>query len=118
MDFNSINIVEKPWGREIHFAVEDTYVGKILEVKKGHRLSLQYHRNKKETMYVHSGRMRLTLGDETEIVEEGKSVTLNPGIKHRVEALEDTEIIEVSTNHLDDVVRIDDDHGRHLRGQT
>jgi mannose-6-phosphate isomerase len=112
MDFNAINTVDKPWGREIHFAVEDKYAGKILEVKKNHRLSLQYHRRKMETMYVLRGRIRLTLGDETEVVGEGKSVTLNPLIKHRVEALEDSQIIEVSTSHLDDVVRLEDDHGR------
>jgi mannose-6-phosphate isomerase-like protein (cupin superfamily) len=112
MDFNVVNMVEKPWGRELHFAVEDSYVGKILEVKEGHRLSLQYHKKKKETMYVLKGRIRLTLGDETEDVSAGKSVTLNPGVRHRVEALEDTQIIEVSTSHLDDVVRLEDDHGR------
>jgi mannose-6-phosphate isomerase-like protein (cupin superfamily) len=112
MDFNVINVVEKPWGREIHFAVEDVYVGKILEVKGGRRLSLQYHQKKKETMYVLEGRIRLTLGTEVEDVGRGKSVTLNPGVHHRVEALEDTRIIEVSTSHIDDVVRIEDDHGR------
>jgi len=112
MEFNVINVVEKPWGREIHFAVEDKYVGKILEVKAGHRLSLQYHKRKKETMYVLEGRMRLTLDDETEVVGAHMSVTLNPGVRHRVEALEDTRIIEVSTSHLDDVVRLEDDHGR------
>jgi quercetin dioxygenase-like cupin family protein len=112
MDYNVINKVGKPWGREIHFAVEDEYVGKILEVREGCRLSLQYHKKKKETMYVLKGSIRLTLDGETEVVGEGKSVTLNPGARHRVEALQDTQIIEVSTSQLDDVVRLEDDHGR------
>jgi len=112
MDFNVIDMVEKPWGREIHFAVEDVYAGKILEVRKGKRLSLQYHKRKTETMYLLEGRIRLTVDDETRVVGAGKSVTLKPGVKHRVEALEGTRIIEVSTSHLDDVVRLEDDHGR------
>jgi mannose-6-phosphate isomerase len=117
MKFNVINVVDKPWGRELHFAIEEQYVGKILEVRRGQRLSLQYHKAKKETMYVISGRMRLTLGDESEEVGEGKSVTIEPGRSHRVEALEDTRIVEVSTNHLDDVVRVEDDHGRAAGGR-
>jgi mannose-6-phosphate isomerase len=112
MDFNIINMVGKPWGREIHFAVEDEYVGKILEVKEGRRLSLQYHKRKKETMYVLRGKVRLTMGHEVEVVGEGRSWTLKPGVHHRIEALEDAQIIEVSTSHLDDVVRVEDDHGR------
>ncbi|MFH0862983.1 MAG: cupin domain-containing protein [Candidatus Altiarchaeota archaeon] len=118
MDFNLINVVEKPWGREIHFALEGEYVGKILEVKGGQRLSLQYHKRKKETMYLIKGRIRLTLGDEVEELGVGKSVTLAPGVTHRVEALEDSQIIEVSTNHLEDVVRLEDDHGRHISSKS
>lgn len=112
MEFNEVKVVEKPWGREIHLAAEDEYVGKILEVKAGGRLSLQYHKKKKETMYVLSGRMKLTLGDETQVVGEGTSVTIKPGDRHRVEAIEDVRIIEVSTSDLDDVVRVEDDYGR------
>lgn len=112
MEYNEIRIVDKPWGREIHFAVEDEYVGKILEVNKGTRLSLQYHEKKKETMYVLEGEMKLTLGSETEIVGKGKSVTVNPGVKHRVEAIKDVKILEVSTTELDDIVRLEDDYGR------
>ncbi len=112
MRFNEVKIVDKPWGREIHFAVEADYVGKILEVKKGSRLSLQYHNVKKETMYVLSGRMKLTLGDEEEEVGPGQSVTIDAKMIHRVEALEDLRILEVSTNHLDDVVRLKDDYDR------
>lgn len=112
MEFNRVDIVQKPWGREIHFAIEEEYLGKILEVKKGKRLSFQYHTKKKETMYLLSGRIRLRLGDDEEEVEVGKSVTIAPGEKHRVEALEDSQIVEVSTSHLDDIVRLEDDHGR------
>lgn len=112
MKYNKIKIVKKPWGRELHFAVEDKYAGKILEVKKGHRLSLQYHKNKKETMYIVGGKVKFTLGEETEVVGKGKSITVNPHTKHRVEALEDTMLIEVSTSELDDVVRIEDDYNR------
>ena len=105
--------VEKPWGHEVHFAIENEYIGKILEVRKGHRLSLQFHKMKKETMYVMQGSIRITIESESEVIGVGRSVTLNPGVRHRVEAIEDAKILEVSTPHLDDVVRIEDDHGRH-----
>ncbi|MCX6695021.1 MAG: cupin domain-containing protein [Candidatus Altiarchaeota archaeon] len=114
MNYHDIKVVEKPWGREIHFAVENEYVGKILEVHKGHRLSHQFHERKKETLHVYEGRIRLTLGEEVEVVESGKSVTIPPGVNHRIEALDDEAVIlEVSTTELDDVVRLDDDYGRH-----
>ena len=112
MEFNEIRVVDKPWGREIHLAVEDEYVGKILEVKAGSRLSLQYHEKKKETMYVLDGKLKLTLDGETEVVGPGKAVTITPSMRHRVEAVEDSRIIEVSTTELDDVVRVEDDYGR------
>ena len=112
MRYNKIKVVKKPWGRELHFAVEDEYAGKILEVKKGHRLSLQYHRNKKETMYILEGKVKFTLGGKTRTVGIGKSITVEPHTKHRVEALKDTRIIEVSTSELDDVVRVEDDYNR------
>jgi len=114
MDYHDIKVVEKPWGREIHFAVEDEYVGKILEVHAGHRLSHQYHKKKKETLHVLEGRVKLSLGSEMEIVGPGKSVTINPGVNHRIEALDEAVVIlEVSTTELDDIVRLDDDYGRH-----
>ncbi|MBD3262501.1 MAG: cupin domain-containing protein [Candidatus Altiarchaeales archaeon] len=112
MSFNEFDVVEKPWGREIRFAHEPEYIGKIIEVKEGHKLSLQYHEEKKETMYVLSGRMLLTLGDEQHEVGEGESITFNPQIVHRVEALSDLRIIEVSTSHMDDVIRLEDDYKR------
>jgi mannose-6-phosphate isomerase len=112
MEFNDVKVVDKPWGREVVFAIEDEYAGKILEVRKGCRLSLQYHRLKKESMYVLEGSVKLTWGSKTETVDAGKSITLAPGVEHRVEALQDTRIIEVSTSQLDDVVRLEDDYGR------
>jgi mannose-6-phosphate isomerase-like protein (cupin superfamily) len=118
MEFNAVRKVGKPWGRELIIASEDKYAGKILEVRKGRRLSLQYHRRKKETMYVLSGRIRLTVDGESISVGAGKSITLEPGAVHRVEALQDARIIEVSTTQLDDVVRLDDDHGRKADGRA
>lgn len=113
MRINGLKIIEKPWGREIWFAVEDEYAGKILEVRKGGKLSLQYHKRKKETMYVLEGRMKLIhAGGEMLVEKGGGSVTLEPGDRHRVEALEDLKVIEVSTPHLDDIVRLQDDYGR------
>jgi mannose-6-phosphate isomerase len=109
---NQVNTVEKPWGREIHFAVEKEYAGKILEVNAGERLSLQYHRVKKETMYVLSGLLDITVGDNTFKICPGQSITLNPNTIHRLCALEDSRVVEVSTIELDDVVRLEDDHGR------
>ncbi|MBU4342230.1 MAG: cupin domain-containing protein, partial [Candidatus Altiarchaeota archaeon] len=96
-------IIEKPWGREIWLAEEPEYLGKILELRKGERSSLQYHKEKKETMYVLKGRLKI-MGDKEEIVlEEGDSITLNPGDVHRLLAEEDVTIIEVSTYHPEDV---------------
>jgi len=111
MKINEITIIEKPWGREIWLAVENEYVGKILEVKKGARLSLQYHKKKKETIYILEGKMKLIHKDGELILDEG-SITIEPGDHHRVEALEDLKLIEVSTPHLDDIVRLHDDYGR------
>ncbi len=112
MDLNTVRVVKKPWGRELHFAVEPEYVGKILEVNKGCKLSLQYHKKKKETMYVLSGKMKFTLGSNTTVLSEGESVTIKSGVVHRVEAITDTRIVEVSTNYLEDIVRVEDEYGR------
>ncbi len=114
-----MKIVPKPWGEERWLAHTDRYAGKILILKKGHRLSLQYHRKKHEVQYVDSGRIKYTLGSvdrpgeyEEVIVEAGATVLLPPGAIHRMEALEDSRFFEVSTPELDDVVRLDDDYGR------
>lgn len=116
-----IQIKEKPWGREIWFANLAGYVGKILEVKKGARLSLQYHEKKTETQYVFKGKVKLTVGPDKNTLQE---VTLNQGDKydilpytvHRIEGLEDSAIFEVSTPELEDVIRLADDYGRPEKG--
>jgi mannose-6-phosphate isomerase-like protein (cupin superfamily) len=110
--------VEKPWGWELIWADTDAYVGKLLFVKAGHSLSLQFHRVKDEAWYVTEGRAELEMGaagealTESEVVGPGAAFHMPPGTVHRVKALEDTLILEVSTPHLDDVVRLEDDYGR------
>ena len=110
--------VEKPWGWELIWAETELYVGKVLFVRAGQSLSLQFHRQKDESWYVQSGRAELELGDEGEdvltahVIAEGASFHYAPGTVHRVTALEDTTILEVSTPHLDDVVRLEDRYGR------
>jgi mannose-6-phosphate isomerase len=105
-------IVEKPWGRELWYAHEDRYAGKILEVKRGHALSLQKHERKMETMYLQSGKLLYHLNGKDFEMEAGHAITIRPGDVHRVEALEDAVILEVSTPELDDLVRLDDRYGR------
>lgn len=112
---------EKPWGHEILWAWADTYVGKILHVRQGESLSLQYHRQKDETISVLVGRIRLDIGPadaslETRELGPGDCVRLPPGTLHRVEALEDCDLLEVSTPELHDVVRLSDRYGR-ISGQ-
>jgi mannose-6-phosphate isomerase-like protein (cupin superfamily) len=110
--------VEKPWGWELIWAVTDTYVGKVLFVRAGESLSLQFHREKDESWYIESGRARLELGDvgqealDEEVVAAGACFRYRPGTVHRVTAIEDTTILEVSTPHLEDVVRLEDRYGR------
>jgi mannose-6-phosphate isomerase len=110
--------VEKPWGYELIWALTDAYCGKILFVKAGESLSLQFHREKDESWLIHSGRAELEMGapgdkmPSSEIVGPGAAFRLRPGTIHRVKALEDTTIIEVSTPQLEDVVRLEDRYGR------
>jgi mannose-6-phosphate isomerase-like protein (cupin superfamily) len=105
-------VVDKPWGREVWYGNEAEYAGKILEVTKGHALSLQKHERKKETMYLLSGRVLYHLNGTDFILEAGGCLTITPGDVHRVEAIEDAVILEVSTPHLDDVIRLEDRYGR------
>ena len=110
--------VEKPWGWELIWAEAEAYVGKLLFVRAGHSLSLQFHRVKDESWYVESGRAKLELGEtgkavlNTEVISAGACFRYRPGTVHRVTAIEDTTIIEVSTPQLDDVVRLEDKYGR------
>jgi mannose-6-phosphate isomerase len=110
--------VEKPWGWELIWADTELYVGKVLFILAGHSLSLQFHNEKDESWYVQDGRARLELGDvgqavlNQEVIAAGSSFRYRPGTVHRVTAIEDTTILEVSTPHLDDVVRLEDRYGR------
>jgi mannose-6-phosphate isomerase len=109
--------VEKPWGWELVWAEADDYVGKLLFVRAGESLSLQYHEVKDESWLVQEGRARLELGDvggalETVEIVPGDAFRFRPRTVHRVTAVEDTLVIEVSTNHLSDVVRLEDRYGR------
>jgi mannose-6-phosphate isomerase len=109
--------VEKPWGHEIWWAHTPHYAGKLLHVDAGHRLSLQMHREKDETSYLLSGRLRLTRGpsaDEltSEEVGPGFAWRIEPGTVHTIEALEDSVVVEASTPEVDDVVRLQDRYGR------
>ena len=109
--------VEKPWGHELIWAETDLYVGKVLHVKAGHALSLQYHEVKDETIHLWRGRMKFFVGpsaDELRMIEmnEGDSYRVTPGTVHRMEAVTDVDILEASTPHLQDVVRLEDRYGR------
>ncbi len=121
MKQTEIKEVLKPWGKEIWFAHQPEYVGKILCITKGHRYSLQYHERKKETQYLLKGKVKFYLGESADALEEiilnpGDKLDVFPGVVHRAEALEDAEILEVSTDDLDDVVKLADDYGRSGKG--
>lgn len=112
-----VDRVEKPWGYELIWAHTDRYVGKILHIKAGESLSLQYHERKDETIHVLRGKMVFLIGgedDELREVElgEGESFRIQPGTRHRMEALTDCDLLEASTPELDDVVRLEDRYGR------
>lgn len=107
-----VRAVEKPWGREVWWAVTDRYVGKVLQVRAGEALSLQYHESKLETLLFVGGRGRLVLGDRTVEVAPGMAVTIPPGTLHRVEAETDLVFFEVSSPETEDVVRVADRYGR------
>jgi mannose-6-phosphate isomerase len=109
--------VDKPWGYEIIWAETPSYVGKIIHINQGERLSLQYHEVKEETIFLSRGRMQLehfTKGESRKIFEmgPGDAFHIPPRLRHRMIAVEDCEVFEVSTPHLDDVVRLEDRYGR------
>jgi quercetin dioxygenase-like cupin family protein len=108
--------VEKPWGHELVWARTARYVGKVLHVKAGEALSLQYHDVKEETLLVTTGRMRMEIDVDGTLTERvmgpGDVQHIAPGHRHRMTAIEDCDIVEVSTPELDDVVRLEDRYGR------
>jgi quercetin dioxygenase-like cupin family protein len=110
-------VVPKPWGSELIWAHTADYVGKVLTIDAGKRLSLQYHESKVETILVVAGRLLLHHGESPDsIVQQelgvGDYFHVPAGLVHRFEALADTKLVEVSTPQLDDVVRVEDDYGR------
>jgi mannose-6-phosphate isomerase len=114
---NRPHVVQKPWGHELLWAHTDRYVGKILHVKAGHALSLQYHERKDETIHLLSGQMRFWAGPSADKLAEiplveGGSYRVTVGTVHRMEAITDIDILEASTPDLDDVVRLEDRYGR------
>jgi mannose-6-phosphate isomerase len=111
--------VEKPWGYELHWAKTDRYVGKLIHVNAGHALSLQYHNQKDETIFLWAGRMLFEIqegGDQAPLVaremQPGEAVHVTPKTVHRMTAITDCDIFEVSTPELHDVVRLEDRYGR------
>ncbi|MCY0879164.1 MAG: cupin domain-containing protein [Firmicutes bacterium] len=104
--------VEKPWGYELWWAVTDRYVGKIIHVNQGHSLSLQYHVKKHESMYLLSGEAELWLDGTARPFRAGEAVVIPPPTQHRLTAITDIDVVEVSTPELDDVVRLEDRYGR------
>jgi mannose-6-phosphate isomerase len=108
--------VAKPWGYELHWAKTDRYVGKIIHVNAGHALSLQYHNKKEETILLWSGRLLFEIEENGTLVKRemrpGERVHVTPRTVHRMTAIEDSDIFEVSTPELDDVVRLEDRYGR------
>jgi len=113
---DDVTKVDKPWGYELHWAKTDRYVGKIIHVKAGEALSLQYHNVKDETIYLHSGRLLFEIHLEGERIQRemrpGERVHIAPKTVHRMTAIEDSDIFEVSTPELQDVVRLEDRYGR------
>ncbi|HYR48682.1 MAG TPA: cupin domain-containing protein [Candidatus Eisenbacteria bacterium] len=109
--------VDKPWGYELRWAITDRYAGKVLHVNSGEALSLQYHERKDEYLYVTSGVLDIELGGPDGALtrhrmQVGDTLHITPGTRHRLTAVEDAEIFEVSTSEIDDVVRIQDRYGR------
>jgi mannose-6-phosphate isomerase-like protein (cupin superfamily) len=115
--------IDKPWGYELIYADSDLYAGKILFIRKGESLSLQYHEQKDETLYIQDGVIEFVTMDEnggkegeghpvTLVLKEGDAIHIPPGMRHRLSALKDTVVLEVSTPFLDDVVRLEDRYGR------
>jgi mannose-6-phosphate isomerase len=109
--------VEKPWGYELRWAITDRYLAKVLHINRGEALSLQYHERKDEYLYLVSGSVEIELGSaggtlERHRMNAGDTLHIGPGTRHRLTALDDTDIYEVSTPEVEDVVRLEDRYGR------
>jgi mannose-6-phosphate isomerase len=108
--------VEKPWGHELWWGQTDRYVGKLLHITAGSQLSLQFHRQKDETIHLFRGEMILVLEEDGQLVDHpmlaGQSFRVHPGTVHRMRAVTDCDVLEVSTPEVEDVVRVQDDYGR------
>ena len=109
--------VDKPWGHELRWAITDRYLGKLIHINAGHQLSLQYHAQKDEAILVCSGALDLLLENDRGEIERhrmtpGMSARVRPTRKHRFIAVEDTDLVEVSSPEIDDVVRLEDAYGR------
>ncbi|MBV9879279.1 MAG: cupin domain-containing protein [Gemmatirosa sp.] len=112
-----VRVVPKPWGHETIWGHTDRYCGKILHIKAGHSLSVQYHERKDETVYLLSGEMRYWVGESADALHDvrlrsGEAFRITPGTVHYMEAVTDCDVLEASTPELDDVVRIKDRYGR------
>jgi len=110
-------VIEKPWGREEVIEVNQKYMVKRLTMWAGHRCSLQFHNIKRETIYVLSGLLKISQGpDQSTLTEKlyraGEAITIEPGVVHRMEGVEDSVYLEASTPEMDDVVRLVDDYQR------
>ncbi len=110
---------EKPWGYELLIAHCPEYAGKVIFVNKGYRLSLQYHRKKDESTYIFQGKVELELEQadgklKMFVFKTGDTFRISPETRHRLKALEDCTLFEVSTPQLEDVVRLHDDYGRKI----
>lgn len=117
MGVRSVTFVDKPWGHEEIFAQTERYVGKILTIRAGEALSLQYHERKEETLRVLDGTVRFLAGDgvdrlEDHVLEPGAVFHVAPRCLHRMVAVTDCRLLEVSTPEIDDVVRLEDRYGR------
>ena len=109
--------VEKPWGHELIWAETESYVGKVLHIRAGEALSLQFHNRKDETIHLLRGRLRLVVGPSESalqevVLEAGDGYHIPPGTVHRMEGIEECDVVEASTPQLDDLVRLEDRYGR------
>lgn len=104
--------VDKPWGYELRWAITDRYLGKVIHVNRGEALSLQYHERKEESIMLSAGVLDLELDGEVHRLRAGDTAHITPGVRHRMTAVEDCDIFEVSTADMEDVVRLEDRYGR------